>query len=68
MALLQASFRRRILRAVVGRCLLESFEAKEILGNRAGNFYFCGSAMAAVGTLKKFANYRFGLSTRLPYC
>ena len=35
---LQATLRRRILRAFVGRSLLESFKAKEMLGYRHSSF------------------------------
>jgi hypothetical protein len=34
----QATFRRRILRAFVGRGLLESFESKEMLANKNSGF------------------------------
>ena len=34
----QASLRRRILRAFVGRCLLEGFEAQEMLGYKHSGF------------------------------
>ena len=57
----QATLRRRILRAFVGRGLLESFEAKEMLGYRHSGF--------SVDTSVRIeAHDRAGLERLLRYC
>ncbi len=57
----QASLRRRILRAFVGRDLLESFEAQEMLGYRHSGFSVDTSVCIA-------AQDRAGLERLLRYC
>jgi hypothetical protein len=57
----QASLRRRILRAFVGRGLLESFEAKEMLGYKHSGFSVDTSVCIA-------AHDRAGLERLLRYC
>ena len=57
----QASFRRRILRAFVGRGLLESFEAQEMLGYKHSGFSVDTSVCIA-------AHDRAGLERLLRYC
>ncbi len=60
-AQVQATLRRRILRAFVGRGLLESFEAKELLAYRHSGF--------SVDTSVRIeANDRSGLERLLRYC
>jgi hypothetical protein len=60
-AQVQATLRRRILRAFVGRGLLESFEAKEMLGYRHSGF--------SVDTSVRIeARDRAGLERLLRYC
>ena len=57
----QASLRQRILRAFVGRSLLEGFEAQEMLGDRHSGF--------SVGTSVCIAAHdRAGLERLLRYC
>ncbi len=57
----QAALRRRILRAFVGRGLLESFEAKEVLAYKHSGF--------SVGTSVRIeANDRAGLERLQRYC
>ncbi len=58
---MQACLRRRILRAFVGRGLLESFEAKEMLGYQHSGF----SVDAGV---RIEAHDRAGLERLLRYC
>ncbi len=61
MAQVQATLRRRILRAFVGRGLLESFDAKEMLGYRHSGF--------SVDTSVRIeADDRAGLERLLRYC
>ena len=57
----QASLRRRILRAFVGRGLLESFEAQEMLGYKHSGFSVDTSVCIA-------AHDRAGLERLLRYC
>ena len=57
----QASLRRRILRAFVGRNLLESFEAQEMLGYKHSGFSVDTSVCIA-------AHDRSGLERLLRYC
>jgi hypothetical protein len=57
----QATLRRRILPAFVGRGLLESFEAKEMLGYRHSGFSVDTSVCIA-------AHDRAGLERLLRYC
>jgi hypothetical protein len=57
----QASLRRRILRAFVGRGLLEGFEAKEMLAYRHSGFSVDTSVCIA-------AQDRAGLERLLRYC
>lgn len=60
-AQVQATLRRRVLRAFVGRGLLESFEAKEMLAYKHGGF--------SVDTSVRIeANDRAGLQRLLRYC
>ncbi len=60
-AQVQATFRRRMLRAFVGWGLLESFEAKEMLVYRHSGF--------TVDTSERIeAHYRAGLERPLRYC
>ena len=61
MAQVQADLRRHFLRAVVGRGLLESFEAKEMLGYKHSGF----SVDTSVGIE---AHDRAGLERLLRYC
>ena len=61
MAQAQATLRRRILRAFVGRGLLESFEAKEMLGYQHNGF-----AVDAGVCIQ--AHDRAGLERLLRYC
>lgn len=57
----QASLRKRILRAFVGRGLLESFEAQEMLGYKHSGFSVDTSVCIA-------AHDRAGLERLLRYC
>lgn len=57
----QASLRKRILRAFVGRGLLEGFEAKEMLGYQHSGFSVDTSVCMA-------AHDRAGLERLLRYC
>lgn len=60
-AQVQATLRRRILRAFVGRGLLESFEAKEMLGYQHSGFSVDAGVCIA-------AHDRAGLERLLRYC